>query len=85
MIVTLLLEDDGSIQKTQGIILVQARALRPVLEKIRACSSVECSEVLTMGNARRVERGRRVERDCLNEGFESLFLWKWLPLYRARG
>jgi hypothetical protein len=29
-----------------------------------------------MGNARRVERGRRMERDYPNEGFESLSPWK---------
>ena len=28
-----------------------------------ACSLIECSEVLTMGYARRVERGRRVENE----------------------
>jgi hypothetical protein len=39
-------------------------------------SSVEYSEVLTMGYARRVESDRRVERDCLNEGFENLVAWK---------
>jgi hypothetical protein len=40
--------------------------------RLSAYSSVECSEVLTMGYARRVERGRRMESDCMNEGFESL-------------
>ena len=39
-----------------------------------AYSSVECSEVLTMRYARRVVRGRRVERDCPNEGFRSLIV-----------
>jgi hypothetical protein len=34
MIVALLKEDDGSIQKTRGFILVQAGALRPVSEMI---------------------------------------------------
>jgi hypothetical protein len=41
-----------------------------------ACSSVECSEVLTMGYARRVKIGKRMERDCPNKGFKSLSPWK---------
>jgi hypothetical protein len=76
MIIALLQEDDGSIQKTQGIILVQAGALCSVSEKIDGCSSVECSEVLTMGYARRVEIGKIMERDCPNKGFKSLSPWK---------
>jgi hypothetical protein len=37
-------------------------------ERSSACPSVECSEVLTMGYARRVEEvRRRVERDNPNE------------------
>ena len=52
-----------------------------------ACSSIEFSEVVIMGYARRVERGRRMERDCLNEGFESPSPWKGAlaTLYRVQG
>jgi hypothetical protein len=57
-------------------------------ERSSACSSVECSEVLTMGYARRVEEvRRRVERDNPNEVSRVRPPGRvpWLPLYRVRG
>jgi hypothetical protein len=44
--------------------------------RLSACSSVECSKVLIIGYARRVETGKRMERDYPNEGFKSLSPWK---------
>ena len=38
------------------------------------CSSVDCSEVLILGVYKKGERGRRVERECLNEASIHLFV-----------
>ena len=75
MNVMLLQEDDGSIQRHKELSSSSRSPTSSLRDSSSACSSVECSEVLTMGYARRVKEVGEW-RGMPEWSLESPSIWK---------